>query len=102
MAALFLEIMHGSEMLMERLSQAERLAEGKMHVERQRTLVENLALDGHDTTTAAALLQRFEETLALHIEDRDRLAGSLRVQGCSTVALTDSRNVQRRRIALSR
>ena len=66
------------EMLMEHLSQAERhVAEGMMHVERQRNLVENLARDGHDTTQSEGTLKQFEETLALHIQVRDRLLKEL-------------------------
>jgi hypothetical protein len=60
------------------LSQAERhVAEGTMHVERQRNLVENLARDGHDTKQAEAPLKQFEELLAMHIQDRDRLLKDL-------------------------
>jgi len=33
---------------------------------------------GHDTLRAEELLSTFEETLALHIEDRDRLRKDLR------------------------
>jgi hypothetical protein len=66
------------EMLIEHLSQAERhVAEGEMVVERQRNLVENLARDGHDTSKQAALLQQFEERLAMHIKDRDRVLKEL-------------------------
>ena len=65
-------------MLMEHLSQAERhVAEGMVHVEKQRTLVENMARDGHDTSEHDALLQQFEETLALHIKIRDQLQRQL-------------------------
>lgn len=65
-------------MLIEHLSQADRhVAESEMHVERQRNLVENLARDGHDIREHAALLQQFEETLALHIKNRDRLVREL-------------------------
>jgi hypothetical protein len=66
------------EMIMEHLSTAERhVAEGEMHVERQRILVENLARDRHDTKQAEALLKQFEEVLALHMQDRDRLLKEL-------------------------
>jgi predicted component of type VI protein secretion system len=61
------------EMLMEHLSQTERhVADGSMHVERRRTLVENLARDGHDISKQAALLQQFEDLLAMHIQDREK------------------------------
>jgi hypothetical protein len=66
------------EMIMEHLSTADRhVAEGEMHVERQRILVENLARDRHDTKQAEALLKQFEEVLALHMQDRDRLLKEL-------------------------
>jgi len=66
------------EMLIEHLSQANRhVAESEMHVERQRNLVENLARDGHDIREHAALLQQFEELLAQHIKERDRLVREL-------------------------
>jgi len=62
------------QMLMEHLSQAERhVAEGMVHVEKQRTLVENMARDGHDIREHEALLRQFEETLGLHIKNRDQL-----------------------------
>src|SRR5262245_65840088 len=62
------------QMLMEHLSQAERhVAEGMVHVEKQRTLVENMARDGHDIRVHEALLRQFEETLGLHIKNRDQL-----------------------------
>jgi hypothetical protein len=65
-------------MKMEHLSTADRhVAEGEMHVERQRILVENLARDRHDTKQAEALLKQFEEVLALHMQDRDRLLKEL-------------------------
>ncbi len=51
------------------------VAVGEVHVERQRLIVEELERDGHAQTLneAKELLKRFEEVLALHIEDRDRL-----------------------------
>ena len=66
------------EMLMEHLSQAERhVAEGMMHVEKQRTRVENIARDGHDIGGHEALLRQFEETLRLHTKIRDQLQRQL-------------------------
>jgi len=66
------------QMLMEHLSQAERhVAEGMVHVEKQRTLVENMARDGHDIGGHEALLRQFEKTLGLHTKIRDQLQRQL-------------------------
>ena len=65
-------------MLREHLSQAERhVAEGMVHVEKQRTLVENMARDGHDIGGHEALLRQFEKTLGLHTKIRDQLQRQL-------------------------
>jgi hypothetical protein len=52
-------------------------AQGRRHVERQRNLVENLAYDSHDITEHADQLKQFQELLALHIQERDRLRKQL-------------------------
>ena len=68
----------GRQMLKEHLSQAERhVAEGMVHVEKQRTLVEDMARDGHDIGEHETLLRQFEETLALHTKIRDQLQTQL-------------------------
>jgi hypothetical protein len=60
------------------LSQAERhVSQGTANVERQRALVKQLELDGHDTEVATKLLRQFEEVLKLHIKDRDRIRAEL-------------------------
>jgi hypothetical protein len=46
---------------------------GAKHVARQREIIAELHRDGHDTTTACALLAQFEEMPAMHVADRDRL-----------------------------
>ena len=50
------------------------IAEGTLHVERQRRIVENLQ---HDLDKSADLLELFEETLRTHIDERDRLVAAL-------------------------
>lgn len=64
------------ETILKQLALAEhRVAVGEVHVERQRLILEDLERAGHVRTLEEAkeLLKRFEEVLALHIEDRDRL-----------------------------
>jgi hypothetical protein len=56
------------------LERAERhVAEGHEHVRRQRILIDELERDGHDSTQARELLARFEDALALHLKDLERL-----------------------------
>jgi len=65
-------------MLRERLAQAERhVAEGEVHISRQRRIVTELEGNGHDTGMATRLLRSFEESQAFHIEHRDRLRREL-------------------------
>lgn len=60
------------------LAQAQRhVADGERHVEEQRALVSELERHGHDTAQAVRLLGQFEEMLALHRSDRDRLLKEL-------------------------
>ncbi len=64
------------ETLKEHLEYAEeRVAQGVPLVVEQRTLVARLEREGHDTEAARAreLLALLEESLRLHIADRDRL-----------------------------
>jgi hypothetical protein len=66
------------EMLKAHLEQAERhVSEGEQHITRQRELIAELERKGRDTTRANELLCRFEEMLALHVHDRDRLRKEL-------------------------
>lgn len=58
------------------LAQTERhVAEGEQRIVRQREILRELERDAHADAAARAreLLAKFEETLALHIADRDRL-----------------------------
>jgi hypothetical protein len=66
------------DMISEHLSQCRRhVSEGEKHIARQREIVAELARDGRDTTLARELLGHFEETQALHVAHRDRLAYEL-------------------------
>lgn len=55
----------------------ERVVLGEEHIARQRAVLARLAGDGHDTTRAEELLRTYEESQALHVADRDRLAVEL-------------------------
>lgn len=62
--------------LQDHLAEAERhVAEGKQRIVRQREVLRELERDAHADAAARAreLLAKFEETLALHTADRDRL-----------------------------
>jgi hypothetical protein len=54
------------------------IAAGNRVVTRQRQLITELEADGHDTREALGLLARFEDLLALHLSDRDRLIDEIR------------------------
>ena len=65
-------------LLKDHLAQAERhIAEGRDHVERQRKIVEEVERRGEDARRSTALLELFQETLATHVEERDRLRSEL-------------------------
>ena len=65
-------------LLEDHLAQAERhIAEGKVHVERQRQIVDEVVRRGGDARRSTALLNVFEDTLAAHVEERDRLRSEL-------------------------
>ena len=60
------------------LAQAEsHVCSGERLVARQREFIIRLAQDGHDVTTAMALLQQLEEVQALHVADCVRLRHEL-------------------------
>jgi hypothetical protein len=60
------------------LAQAEEhVAQGAMHIARQREIVDQLARDGHDNRLAAELLSTFESTQANHLADLARLRKEL-------------------------
>ena len=60
--------------LAEFLTQAERhVALGRVHIARQREIVERIRATHQDPTQAIELLAIFEQLLETHIADRDRL-----------------------------
>ena len=58
------------------------------NVECQREIILKLELDGHDTVEAQRLLVYFEEELAMHVADRDRLRREL---GGNCVTVTSAK-----------
>lgn len=65
-------------MILNHLNQAHRhVAEGARQVAEQRERVQKLERDGDDTRDSRLLLKQFEELLALHIADRERLEREL-------------------------
>ena len=64
--------------MLEHLAMAKRhVAEGEIHLSRQRALIAELDRDGHDTADARAILATMLETQRLHVEDRDRILKEL-------------------------
>jgi len=60
--------------LEEHLAMAERhVAEGEVHLLRQRQLVSDLRRSGHDTTESEKFLAQLEAMQVMHLEHRDRL-----------------------------
>jgi len=61
-------------LLEEYLAMAERhVAEGEVHLLRQRQLVSDLRRNGHDATESEKFLAQLEALQAMLLEDRDRL-----------------------------
>ena len=52
------------------------VAAADRHVASQKTLIEELRRDGHDTKKAEELLTIFEDSRTLQVSDRDRLPDS--------------------------
>ncbi len=76
---------------------AEYIRRGRVHVERQRQLVETLKRDGHEIGSAAALLKVFEETQELHEVSVMRLAQELAAFQIKQSIADQSRSELRRR-----
>jgi hypothetical protein len=53
------------------------VAQAQAVVEQQRRIVAELRRDGHDSMLSRQILATLEQTLVLHIEDRDRLIKEL-------------------------
>jgi hypothetical protein len=67
------------ELLEKSLAEADRrIAEAERHVANQLEFVARLERDGRDPTQGMQLLQQFEEMLAMHVADRDRLRNAIR------------------------
>ena len=72
--------MDSAEKVRDHLAQATRhVRDGLFHVSRQQVLITDLERRGNTATAAAArkLLLQFEDTLALHVADRNRLETEL-------------------------
>ncbi len=55
----------------------EHVAQGERHLARQREIIERMTSAGWNTKEANALLIVFQQTLAMHIADRDRLQSEI-------------------------
>src|SRR4029078_2107860 len=67
-----------SQQIIEHLALAqERVAIGAENIARQYGIVGRLATDGHDTTSALAILSNMQELQAMHVAHRDRLLTAL-------------------------
>jgi hypothetical protein len=53
------------------------VSQGRQRVDRQAALITRLERDGHDTKQGKMLLEEMKITLALQIEDRDRILENL-------------------------
>ena len=63
------------------LLEAERgIAECNAHIERQRQLIERLAYEGHDITSAQIVFDSLCVSLSLHVQARHRLQAMLHVK----------------------
>jgi hypothetical protein len=47
--------------------------QGAAHIQKQLALIDELARDGHDTSSAKELLDVLRETQRMHEQDRDRI-----------------------------
>jgi len=64
--------------LHEHLERSHRnVAEGQLHIQRQREVIRRLERSGYDSRRAHWLLGTFEDLLRLHVQDRDRLVRDL-------------------------
>ena len=65
-------------MLMHHLAQSEeRIAKGRVHVNRQRQIVDELVRNGEDARKSKDLLRLFEDMLTRHIEYREQIVREL-------------------------
>jgi hypothetical protein len=60
------------------LSRAEaHVANGQKRIAQQHQIIAELDREGHDTAPAKDMLTTFERTQAMHVANRDRIAGKL-------------------------
>jgi archaellum component FlaC len=70
--------MEDRNIILDHLEQARRhVAEAEQRIAHQREIVAQLTRDGHDTHEAKRLLDQFEQTHALQVDDRNRLGKEL-------------------------
>jgi hypothetical protein len=68
-------------LLEEHLAMAERhVAEGEVHLLRQRRLVSDLRRDGHDTAESEKFLAQLEALQVMHLEHRDHLRSAWKAE----------------------
>jgi hypothetical protein len=66
------------ETLEKHLIQAEaHVANGQKRIAQQHEIIAELDREGHDTAPAKDMLASFERTQAMHVANRDRIAGKL-------------------------
>ena len=66
------------ELLMHHLAQCEeRIVKGRVHVDRQRQIVDELVRNGEDSRRSKDLLRLFEDMLTRHIEYREQIVREL-------------------------
>ena len=49
------------------------IADGELHIDRQREIIAQLRASGADTTLAEQVLNTFEATMVLHVDHLERL-----------------------------
>ena len=57
------------------------LIAGARHIERQKTIIQELERDGHDTAQALHTLQQMEELQKIYLSEKDRLLEELAQDG---------------------
>jgi hypothetical protein len=63
--------------MIELLEADRRIAESHALIERQRQLIEKLAYEGYDITSAQIVFDSLCVSLSLHVQDRHRLRGAM-------------------------
>jgi hypothetical protein len=64
--------------ILEHLAQARRqVAEAERHIAHQREIIAEKERDDHDTCRSKQLLDQFEQTYTMYVDERDRLEKEL-------------------------